>query len=92
MEAMACGTPAVAFRTGGIPDLIEHQYSGYLAEPFDTGDLARGITWTLEQSGSDSRLGNNARDKVEREFALEVVSERYVKLYSELSGNVHGCQ
>lgn len=92
MEAMACGTPAVAFRTGGIPDLIEHQYSGYLAEPFDTGDLARGIAWTLEQSGSDSRLGNNARDKVEREFALEVVSERYMKLYSELSGNAHGCQ
>lgn len=88
MEAMACGTPAVAFRTGGIPDLIEHQYSGYLAEPFDTGDLAQGIAWTLEQSG----LGIHCRQKVEREFALDVVSARYVKLYSELTGNGHGRQ
>ena len=92
MEAMACGTPAVAFRTGGIPDLIEHQHSGYLAEPFDTGDLARGIAWTLEQSGLDSGLGTHCRQKVEREFALDVVTARYVKLYSELSGNAHGRQ
>jgi glycosyltransferase involved in cell wall biosynthesis len=92
MEAMACGTPPVAFRTGGIPDLIEHQQSGYLAEPFDTGDLARGIAWTLEQSGLDSGLGTHCRQKVEREFALDVVTARYVKLYSELLGNAHGRQ
>lgn len=90
MEAMACGTPAVAFRIGGIPDLIEHQHSGYLAEPFDTGDLARGIAWTLEQSGPDSSLGTHCRQKVEKEFALDVVAARYVKLYLELSGNAHG--
>lgn len=92
MEAMACGTPTVAFRTGGIPDLIEHQHSGYLAEPFDTGDLARGIAWTLKQSGLDSGLGIHCRRKVEREFALDVVTARYVRLYSELSGNAHGRQ
>jgi glycosyltransferase involved in cell wall biosynthesis len=92
MEAMACGTPPVAFRTGGIPDLIEHQYSGYLAEPFDTEDLARGIAWTLEQSGQGSSPGTHCRQKVEREFALDVVSARYMKLYSELAGNAHGRQ
>lgn len=92
MEAMACGTPAVAFRTGGIPDLIEHQLSGYLAEPFDIADLARGIAWTLEQCGSDSGLGTHCRQKVEREFALDVVTASYVKLYSELLGNAHGRQ
>lgn len=92
MEAMACGTPAVAFRTGGIPDLIEHHHSGYLAEAFDTADLARGIAWTLEQSGPEHRLGRNARQKVEREFAIDLVSARYIKLYSELSGNTNGRQ
>lgn len=88
MEAMACGTPAVAFRTGGIPDLIEHQHNGYLAEPFDTGDLARGIAWVLGQTG----LGRHGRQKVEREFALDVVTARYRKLYSELTENAHGRQ
>lgn len=86
MEAMACGTPAVAFRTGGIPDLIEHQHNGYLAEPFDTGDLARGIAWVLQQTG----LGLNCRHKVESEFALDVVTARYHKLYSELTGKAYG--
>lgn len=90
MEPMACGTPVVAFRTGGIPDLVEHRQTGYLAEPFDTADLARGITWTLEQSALDSSLGKSAREKVEREFAIDVVSARYMKLYAELTGGADG--
>lgn len=88
MEAMACGTPAVAFRTGGIPDLIQHQHNGYLANPFDTEDLARGIAWVLGQTG----LGLHCRQKVERDFALDVVTARYLKLYSELTGKAHGRQ
>ncbi len=90
MEPMACGTAVVAFRTGGIPDLVEHRQTGYLAEPFDTADLARGITWTLEQSALDSSLGKSAREKVEREFAIDVVSARYMKLYAELTGGADG--
>jgi glycosyltransferase involved in cell wall biosynthesis len=84
MESMACGTPVVAFRIGGIPDLIEHCQTGYMAEGFDTADLALGIKWTLEQSGADCSLGKNAREKVEREFAIDVVSARYMSLYVEL--------
>ncbi|MEQ8961246.1 MAG: glycosyltransferase, partial [Coleofasciculus sp. C2-GNP5-27] len=34
MEAIACGTPSVAFNIGGMPDLIEHQNNGYLAQPY----------------------------------------------------------
>jgi vacuolar-type H+-ATPase catalytic subunit A/Vma1 len=90
MEPMSCGTPVVAFRTGGIPDLVEHRRTGYLAERFDMTDLARGITWTLEQSGADFSPGKNAREKVEREFAIDVVSARYMKLYAELTGGADG--
>ncbi len=49
VEAIACGTPTVAFKIGGMPDLIQHQVSGYLALPDDVKDLARGIEWVLEQ-------------------------------------------
>ena len=35
----------VAFRTGGLPDIVEHKRTGYLAEPFHTQDLAAGISW-----------------------------------------------
>jgi glycosyltransferase involved in cell wall biosynthesis len=47
MEAMACGTPVVAFNTGGIPDLIDHQVNGYLAEFKSSADLAAGINDVL---------------------------------------------
>lgn len=47
-EAHACGTPVVAFRTGGLPDIVEHQRTGYLAQPFDTQDLSAGISWVFE--------------------------------------------
>lgn len=42
-EALACGLPCVAFRVGGIPDLIEDGRTGWLAEPYDTDGLARGL-------------------------------------------------
>ena len=47
-EALACGTPVVAFRQGGMADLVEHRRSGWLAQPGDVQDLARGISWCLD--------------------------------------------
>ncbi|HDV1707623.1 TPA: glycosyltransferase, partial [Escherichia coli] len=44
-EAQSCGCPVVAFDTTGLSYLVEHKYSGYLAEPFDSNDLANGIEW-----------------------------------------------
>jgi glycosyltransferase involved in cell wall biosynthesis len=92
MEAMACGTPAVAFRVGGIPDLIEHLSNGYLAKPYDTDDLSRGISWVLEHSGRASLLEARCCQKIESEFKLDVVTKKYIKLYSELVGKAYGSQ
>ena len=39
----------VAFNTGGLPDIVEHQRTGYLAQPFHTQDLAAGISWAPER-------------------------------------------
>ncbi|WP_027713881.1 glycosyltransferase family 4 protein [Desulfuromonas sp. TF] len=86
MEAMACGTPCVAFRQGGVPDLVDHEVSGYLAQPFDTGDLARGIEWVLGDDDRRARLSVEARRKITAEFSLAEVSERYVNIYRELLG------
>ncbi len=84
MEAMACGTPCVAFRQGGVPDLIDHAQNGYLARPFEPADLARGIVWALEDGERRREMASKARHKVVQEFALERVAERHLALYREL--------
>jgi glycosyltransferase involved in cell wall biosynthesis len=90
MEALACGTPCVAFRIGGLPDMIEHKVNGYLAVPYEPADLAAGIAWVMRDHEQWQVLSGNARNKVEREFALCKVAMRYTELYAEVietSGN-----
>jgi glycosyltransferase involved in cell wall biosynthesis len=84
MEAMACGTPAVGFAVGGIPELIEHGCNGYLAEPFAIEDLSRGITWVLEDSTRHGELSAGARRAVLDKFALEKVVRQYTDLYRQI--------
>jgi glycosyltransferase involved in cell wall biosynthesis len=84
MEAMACGTPCVAFNIGGVSDLIDHRQNGYLAQPFDPEDLARGITYVLEDAGHGNKLAVRARQKVVLEFALEKIADRHMALYREI--------
>jgi len=82
MEAMACSTPVVAFNTGGIPDMIDHQMNGYLAEYKSADDLANGIQWVLNNRGID--LAGNSRKKVMENFSNEIVASQYVDLYQSL--------
>ncbi len=84
MEALSCGTPCVAFNIGGMPDMIEHEHNGYLAQPFDVEDLTKGIAWVLSDDKRWQILSKNARRKVEQEFDLQLISQKYVNLYQEI--------
>ncbi len=82
-EAMACGTPVVAFRATGLLDVIEHKISGYLAQPYDTEDLAHGITWVLEDKARHAELSRRSRLRVETQFDLNKIAQRYSDLYQK---------
>jgi glycosyltransferase involved in cell wall biosynthesis len=84
MEALACGTPAVAFDVGGIGDLIEHQRCGYLARPHEVDDLAHGLAWVLEHP-EPRLLAQCAREKVERDFTLQQYARRYQALFEAVA-------
>lgn len=89
MEALACGTPCVAFRVGGIPDMIDHKNNGYLAAPGDSADLARGIDWVLEDTHRWNQLSENARSTAVENYNLANIAGKYKNLYSEILG-LHG--
>ena len=80
MESMACGTPVVGFEVGGIPEMIGHQKSGYLAQYKSAEDLAEGIFWTLFEADYQE-ISKNSRQKVLDNYSEEVVSEKYRKVY-----------
>lgn len=81
MESLACGTPVVAFAIGGNSDMIDHQQNGYLAQPFDPEDLARGIEWVLNHP---TIINNNPRIKITSFFDSEIVSKKYIHLYQNI--------
>lgn len=80
IESLACGTPVVAFDTGGLPDIVVHQQTGYLAKAFDVEDLARGIQWVLAQA-SNGRLRRQARARAVERFSYATVAPQYRKIY-----------
>lgn len=87
VESLSCGTPVVAFDATGPKDLVEHMRNGFLAKPFDVGDLSRGIAWVLEDKDRHQRLSHRARKKVEQEFTLEQYAHRYQELFTEIVEN-----
>ncbi|MCV2483983.1 glycosyltransferase family 4 protein [Flavobacterium sp. SH_e] len=83
-EAMACGTPVVAFGHTGLLDIVEHKKTGYLAKPFQEKDLATGIEWVLN-SDNYRDLCFNAREKIVKEFDSSFIANRYIELYNKVT-------
>lgn len=89
-EAHACGTPVVAFDIGGLPDIVEHGRTGYLAKPYDTGELADGIEQVLNSTGQDSAMRRAARNRAETLWTASVVARQYLAVYKTAMESVSG--
>jgi glycosyltransferase involved in cell wall biosynthesis len=87
MESMACGTPVVAFNVGGNSDMIEHKVNGYLAIPFDTKDLKRGIEYIIHNPNI-KKIRNNSRQKILSKFDSVFVANKYIELYKNTTKQV----
>lgn len=81
LEAHACGTPVVAFNTGGLPDIIDDRVTGVLAEPFEPASLAAAISWVLENSTRRHALRTAARERAERLWSPRRIAGLYEKVY-----------
>jgi len=83
-EAQSCGTPAVAFDTSGLRDIVDHKVTGYIAKAFESSDLAKVIEWVLTEQERQKTMGDNARQKAVEKFAYGVVARNYMGLYGNL--------
>lgn len=83
MEALACGTPVVAFDIGGMPDMISHKENGYLAKGFNTDDLLNGIEWLLNNSNL-KQISENAHQSIKNKFLDSKIATQYIDVYSKM--------
>ena len=60
-ESLACGTPIVSFKVGGVPDLVRPGITGYLASPENANDFCNGIVQLLEDQNLRNSMSKNCR-------------------------------
>ncbi len=83
MEALACGTPVIAFANGALPEIVEHGITGFLVG--STAEMARAIRRAHQIRPEDCRRA--ARER----FSLQRMTRTYLGLYRQLAG-VPACQ
>jgi glycosyltransferase involved in cell wall biosynthesis len=78
---MCCGTPVVGFRIGGVPEMIEHMKTGYLAEVKNSLSLANGIYNMLLFSNDEQRQA--VREAAVKKFSEDIVAQQYLSVYGK---------
>ena len=81
---MACGTPVVGFRAGGVPEYVRHGKTGLVATMGDEVEMAEQIRRLINDQTLRSRLAENARRMIESEFTAELQAKRYIELYADV--------
>jgi glycosyltransferase involved in cell wall biosynthesis len=85
MEAMASGVPVVACKVGGIPDLVEHGVTGWLADEGDCDELATRVADLIQDGALRSAAGLAARARAVARFALDQSIEATARLFAQLT-------
>jgi N-acetyl-alpha-D-glucosaminyl L-malate synthase BshA len=81
LEAMACGTPVLATRVGGVAEVVEDGVSGRLVASGDRPAYTRALVELLRDREGTRALGRAARTAAAERFERRAVVERYVDLY-----------
>ncbi len=81
LEAAAAGIPIVASRTGGLPEIIEHEVTGLLVPPTDVDQLAASLARVLRDPAFGRQMAERGKAHVQK-FAIESAVAAYDELYS----------
>lgn len=81
IEAQLCGVPVTAFDVGGIPEIVDHKETGYLAKPYDTQELADGIKYCIE---NNNKLSIESEKRANSKFDNKMILEKHIQLYDDL--------
>lgn len=84
MEYMAFAKPVVATDSGGNREIIEDHVTGFLTRPFAAADLAARISALLDNEDLRRKMGNAGKERIDREFSVTRMSQKYLGLYRKM--------
>jgi glycosyltransferase involved in cell wall biosynthesis len=87
VEAQLCETPVVAFDSGGLPDVIQHERTGLLVKERTANALAAALRTIVERDDLGAALGGAGRLHALATFAPESVARRYADIYRTVVGS-----
>ena len=82
-EAMACGTPVVASKFGGIRNTIRNGYNGYLVDSANPREFADAILDLLQNEEKRKEIGENAYKVILEEYSWEAIARRHIAFYEK---------
>jgi glycosyltransferase involved in cell wall biosynthesis len=86
LEAMASGTPVIATRVGGLPEVVVDGQTGFVVEPGNVAELRSCLEQLLDDDGLAVTMGDNARQHVVENFTWEKCAQRCLAVYEDLMG------
>lgn len=86
LEAMACGVPTIASNAGGIPELITHGETGYLADIGDVEQMASYARMLLTDNDAYQRMKEACLYRARYTFCNDLITRQYEELYYRVLG------
>lgn len=83
-EAVSCGLPAIAFKIGGLSDIIQDNKNGYLIEPFNTSKMAEKTKFLINNEKILKSFSEFSRQYALKNWSYKIISQKYRELYTNI--------
>jgi glycosyltransferase involved in cell wall biosynthesis len=83
LEAMACKTPVVVTRKGGIPLAVKESFNGLFVRPRNSAEIVEKVNLLLDHQDQRNKMGENARKSVEEKFSWELIAHKFELIYNK---------
>jgi N-acetyl-alpha-D-glucosaminyl L-malate synthase BshA len=84
LEAMACGVPVVSSSVGGLPELVVHNQTGFIAEIGDIDMMAKYVIQLLTNEKKYRLFADNSRARAEQRFSKRLIIPQYIQYYEKV--------
>lgn len=84
LEAMSCGVPVISSSVGGLPELIVHNNTGFIAEFADVDRMAKYALELLTNKKKFDFFSKNSRERAEKVFEKKLIVPQYIKYYEKI--------